>query len=76
MPYYDLLCKGCYKEFNILASMDDKTERRIPCPECGSTDMVTIYKAAPSYIKSTGEKVTDCPNSSACGSTCPYSCGA
>jgi len=75
MPYYDFLCKGCKKEFNTFASMEDKTENRIPCPDCGSTDLIPIYKAAPAYIKSTGERVRDCPNRSSCGMTCPYSCG-
>ena len=76
MPNYGFFCKGCYNEFSIMASMEDKAEHRIPCPECGSTDLVPIYKAAPTYIKSTGEKVVDCPNSSRCGGTCPYSCGS
>jgi len=65
MPFYDLSCPECEKEFNILASIKDKTEKRIPCPECGSLDLKTVYKDAPAYIKSTGEK--ECPNQRVCG---------
>jgi len=67
MPFYDLRCLSCDKESNIKATMAEKTERRIPCPECGSTDMETVYKSAPAYIKSSGEAPPVCPSSSACG---------
>jgi len=74
MPLYDFLCKGCQKEFNTLASIEDKTESRIPCPDCGSTDLIPIYKAAPAFLRGDG-KYRDCPNFSSCGMTCPYGCG-
>ena len=77
MPFYDLLCTKCDKEFNIMASMAQKAERRIPCPECGSMDMVNVYKAAPYYIKGMGAEVTPlCQNSHVCGASCPHSRGA
>jgi len=66
MPFYDLSCPECDKEFNILASVSDKTEKRIPCPECGSLDLKTVYKGAPAYIKSAGK--LECPNQRVCGS--------
>jgi len=70
MPFYDLKCTDCEKESNIMASMADKAERRIPCPECGSLNMVTSYKAAPAYIKGGGDSMPMCPNSSsACGAS-------
>ncbi|MDR0491166.1 MAG: zinc ribbon domain-containing protein [Oscillospiraceae bacterium] len=67
MPFYDLRCTICDKEFNIMASMSDKTNRLIPCPECGSTDMETVYKSAPFYIKSGQPPAQTCQNSHACG---------
>ena len=75
MPFYDLLCVSCDKEFNIMASMADKVERRIPCPECGSTDMETVYKSAPFFIKGGGDAAPPpvCPNSHVCGASCPHS---
>jgi putative FmdB family regulatory protein len=69
MPFYDLRCNKCEKEFNIRASMADKAENRIPCPECSTTDMVTVYKSAPAFIKSSGDSVQSCPGSASCGDT-------
>ena len=76
MPFYDLLCTKCDQEFNIMASMSDKTEGRIPCPDCGATGMVTVYKSAPFFIKGGGDAIPACPNSRACGVSCPHSRGA
>jgi len=75
MPFYDLYCAICDKEFNIMASMADKTGRMIPCPECGSTQLETVYNAAPAYIKGGGGAMPSCMNSSACGMACPHSRG-
>ena len=68
MPFYDLRCLDCEKESNIKATMAEKTERRIPCPECGSTNMETLYKSAPAYIKSSTD-TPSCPGSSSCGNS-------
>ena len=70
MPFYDLRCVNCDKEFNIMASMADKTARLIPCPECGATDMETVYNSAPAYIK--GRSSPKCANSHTCGASCPH----
>ena len=67
MPFYDLRCAECDKEFNIAAKISEKSEKRIPCPECGSFELETVYKGAPAYIK--GSKTPECPNSRACGSS-------
>ena len=71
MPFYDLRCADCGKEFNILASMAKKTEKQIPCPECGSFELATVYKGAPAIIK--GAKTQECPNRHVCGDGCPHS---
>ena len=71
MPFYDLRCSDCESEFNIMASMADKTKRSIPCPECGSLNLETVYIAAPAYIKGgRGDNVPVCPNSRSCGVGC------
>ena len=67
MPFYDLHCLDCEKESNVKATMAEKTERRIQCPQCGSTNMETVYNSAPAYIKSSGDSMPACPSSSACG---------
>jgi len=74
MPFYDLRCPKCDKEFNISATMTDKIEKRIPCPECGATDLVTVYKSAPWVIKSASASMgaAKCPNSHVCGAGCRH----
>lgn len=70
MPYYDLRCPACDREYNISASMADKAERRIPCPDCGSLELETVYKSAPAYVKSAGN--AGCPNRHVCGAGCHH----
>jgi putative FmdB family regulatory protein len=73
MPFYDLHCTECEKEFNVLASVREKTEKLIACPECGSLNLKTVYKGAPAYIKSTKDAaVPECPNRRICGGGCHY----
>jgi putative FmdB family regulatory protein len=76
MPYYDLRCKNCETEHNIRAAIADKTENRIPCPECGSYHMETLFKNPPAFIKGGKGKATPppalCPNSGGCGMACPH----
>jgi len=68
MPFYDLRCIDCDNEANIKATIAEKTEHRIPCPKCGSTNMETVYTTAPAYIKNTGSGAApSCPSSSSCG---------
>ncbi len=67
MPFYDLHCTACGQDFNISASIADKAEKRIACPECGSRRMETIYKPVSVHVKS-GEAA--CPHSHVCGAGC------
>ena len=69
MPYYDLFCEICDREFEVKATMEEKTERLIPCPECGSMDLKTVYNSAPAYLKSGKEQAPACPRSRTCGSS-------
>ena len=71
MPNYDLYCTKCDREYNIRASMAEKSEKRIPCPDCGSLELETVFKAAPAYVKG-GGKVASCPQRASCGSSCPH----
>ena len=64
MPKYDLKCEACDLEFNIRASISEKTEKRISCPECGGAELMTVFKTAPAFLK--GE--AKCPSSATCGS--------
>jgi putative FmdB family regulatory protein len=69
MPFYDLHCADCGADANIRASVAEKTEKRIACPQCGSTHMETIYKPVHFHVKSTEAA---CPNSHRCGGGCPH----
>ena len=71
MPFYDLRCPECDKEYNISASISDKMEKLIPCPDCGSLDLETVYISAPAVLKEQA-KMPDCPNINTCGSGCRY----
>ena len=70
MPFYDLKCPSCDKEYNISASIADKIEKRVACPDCGSFELETVYKSGPAYIKN--RKNNDCPNSHSCGTACRH----
>ena len=70
MPFYDLRCPYCDKEYNVSASMADKSEKRIPCPDCGSFELETVYKRSPAYIKS--KSSGECPNRHVCGGGCHH----
>ena len=72
MPYYDLYCPECENEFNISASMTEKINKKIACPECGAHDLQTVFKAPPAYIKSAGLKAPECPNRHVCGMGCRH----
>ena len=67
MPHYDLRCVECNTEHRISASIKEKTEKNIPCPDCGSFDLETVYTSGPAIIKNM--KQTGCPNRSFCGSS-------
>ena len=70
MPYYDLYCPICDKEFNASATITEKTEKRIPCPDCGSFELKTVFKSAPAVIK--GKNKNECPNRHVYGSGCSH----
>jgi putative FmdB family regulatory protein len=70
MPFYDLRCPACDKEFNLSASMADKVGKRVPCPECGSFELETLYKTPPAFLKS--KTSGDCPNRHVCGAGCRH----
>jgi len=69
MPHYDLRCTKCNGEYNIRATMTEKSQKLIPCPDCGSLELETLYKVPPAYVK--GTKATTCPNAGGCGAKCP-----
>jgi len=70
MPFYDLHCPGCDKDFNVRATVTDKTEKRIACPECGSNQLETIFSPVNFHVKKGAPPA--CPNSHVCGAGCRH----
>jgi len=50
--------------------MREKSEKTIVCPDCGSTELETIFKAPPAVVK--GAVPDFCPNSAGCGHACRH----
>jgi len=73
MPFYDLYCESCNKEHNIKATIAEKVEKKIPCPDCGCTALETIYNAAPAYIR--GGPEAQCASAGSCAAACPHARG-
>ena len=72
MPNYDLRCMDCNTEHNIRASMKEKSEKQIACPDCGSFDLETVFKTAPAFVKGMSKSASPCPQRSTCGASCPH----
>ena len=71
MPFYDLKCANCGKEFNVMATITEKTEKRIPCPDCGSHELTRVYEK---MNLSVGNAEVSAPVSQGC-SCCAHASG-
>ena len=69
MPFYDLKCDSCGDEFNIKATMSEKEQKLIKCPECGSNELSTVFKNI-NIIQSRNSDKPQCPNINTCGGCC------
>ncbi len=69
MPFYDLKCK-CGEEFNIMASMSDRENKRIKCPKCGSSDKLEAIFSKVNIVQSRKSASSECPNAHVCGGNC------
>ena len=69
MPKYDLRCEVCEIEFVSQASMSERTNNLINCPECGGNRLAAIFRSPPAFLK----REAKCPSSATCGSSgCRY----
>ncbi len=78
MPYYDLRCEDCQKEFNAKATVQERTYGLISCPSCGSSSLATIYKKV-NVLRFKGKDCDVCPGSGlpsnrggCCGGACSH----
>ena len=66
MPFYDLRC-SCGEEFNVMASMSDRENKRIKCPKCGSDKLEAVFSNV-NIVQSRKSGANECPNVHKCGS--------
>ena len=71
MPFYDLKCKKCGGEFNVKASISERENNAIECPECKSKELDPVFKSV-NIISSRNSEPPACPNMSSCGGCCPH----
>lgn len=70
MPFYDLKCK-CGNEFNAKASISEREQKLIKCPECGNIELEAVFKSV-NIVHSRKSKAEDCPNAHKCGGCCGH----
>jgi putative FmdB family regulatory protein len=72
MPFYDLRCKNCGKEFNIMAKMSEREQKLIKCPECESNELDPIFSSVNIIQSRKSADMPACPNAHICGSHCGH----
>ncbi|MCX7771818.1 MAG: zinc ribbon domain-containing protein [Clostridia bacterium] len=71
MPYYDLKCKNCDNTFNMKATITQRQNGEIACPECGSHDLEAVFKALNYVVKSSNScDASSCSQAHRCHSGC------
>ena len=70
MPFYDLKCKSCSEEFNIMARMSERENKLIKCPNCGSTELEAVFSNV--NIVQSRKSEAACPNAHICGAHCSH----
>lgn len=71
MPFYDLKCRKCNEEFNIMAKMSEREQNLIKCPKCGSNELDPIFSNV-NIVRSRKPDAPVCPNIDRCGGCCGY----
>lgn len=71
MPFYDLKCRKCKEEFNIMAKMSERENKLIKCPECGATELDAVFSSV-NIVQSRKSDAPACPNAHICGSNCRH----
>jgi putative FmdB family regulatory protein len=71
MPFYDLKCTKCGEEFNIMASMSQREQKLIKCPNCGNNELDPIFTNV-NIIQPRKSESATCPNFEKCGGSCPH----
>lgn len=67
MPTYDLKCAKCGKKFTAFATIKERENGKIRCPECGSNDIKQLFKSL-NVLR--GNSTSDISAQAACGGNC------
>ncbi len=60
MPYYELSCTGCGREFTKKASIRERSEKLISCPDCAGVELETVYRQV-NILRYRGRDCDVCP---------------
>ena len=71
MPFYDLRCKSCGREFNIMAKMSEREQKLIKCPQCESNELEAVFSNV-NIVQSRKSDGPSCPNAHICGGCCGH----
>jgi putative FmdB family regulatory protein len=69
MPFYDLKCSKCGEQFNIKASLSEREQNLIKCPECGSNNLEAVFTNV-NVILNRKTQAPQCPNIGSCKGCC------
>lgn len=70
MPFYDLKCKTCSYEFNVRASIKERENNELECPDCKGKELEPVFKSM-NYVVKKHQEMPSCPNVGMCGGNCP-----
>lgn len=69
MPIYKLLCKQCHKQFEAFASVSERTNGAIACPDCGGKDHEAVYEGTANiHVRQSADE--PCPHAHCCSGAC------
>lgn len=72
MPFYDLKCKKCGEEFNVMAKMSERDQKTIKCPKCSNNELETVFKSVNIVQSRKSSDAPACPNAHVCGCKCRH----
>ena len=76
MPYYELRCTNCQTGFNVKATIRERSEKEIRCPNCASQELETVYRKV-NILRHKDSECEACSMSNAAsggcsGGSCPF----
>lgn len=72
MPFYDLRCKQCNEQFNIMAKMSEREQKLIKCPKCGNTELEAVFSNINIIQSRKSQDARACSNAHKCNGCCGH----